>query len=121
MHISKTKCVLFLVTGFFVSVMTTPAQQGKKPFTVADDIGLIHFGHAYTDLADPVQFSPDGNYLFVDAARGRLDLNCIEDSLRFYRSQDIRDFLKHPDKSEPPAPVWVVTISTDEESLENWR
>jgi len=119
MHVSKY--VLLFVAGFFLSVVTTTAQQGKKPFTVADDIGFVHFGHAYTDLADPVQFSPDGNYLFVDAARGRLDLNCIEDSLRFYRSRDIRDFLKHPDRSEPPAPFWVVTFSADEESLENWH
>jgi dipeptidyl aminopeptidase/acylaminoacyl peptidase len=98
------------------------AQQAKTLFTVADEIGLTHFGDPYTGRAEAVLFSPDGNYLAVDSERGRLDLNRPEDSLRFYRVRDIEDFLKHA-YSQPPSPVWVVTLSTDPEGpvITKWR
>ena len=67
-------------------------------------------------------FSPDGNYFAVWTERGRLDLNRVDDSLRFYRSQDVEDFLKHPDASQPPSPVWVVDRSdTKGGSINDWR
>ena len=55
--------------------------------------------------------------------RGRLDLNSVEDSLRFYRSADIEDFLKHSDESNPPSPVWIVNCSGQEGPIINsdWR
>ena len=122
MHISTTRCVFFFVTGFFLSVMIASAQQGKKPFTVADEVGLAHFGDPYGVQAEAVQFSPDGNYFAVDTERGRLDLNCVEDSLRFYRSQDVASFLKYFDVSEPPSPVWVVNRSHKEGPIiKDWR
>jgi dipeptidyl aminopeptidase/acylaminoacyl peptidase len=98
------------------------AQQAKTRFTVADEIGLTHFGDPYAGRAEAVLFSPDGNYLAVDSERGRLDLNRPEDSLRFYRVRDIEDFLEHAD-SQPPSPVWVVTLSTDPEGpvITKWR
>ena len=40
-----------------------------------------------------MQFSPDGNYFVVWTERGRLDLNRVEDSVRFYRTGDIQNFL----------------------------
>ena len=56
------------------------AQQARKPFTVADEIGLMHFGDPVGGQADAVRASPDGNYFAVDTERGRLDLNRPEDS-----------------------------------------
>ena len=98
------------------------AQQPKNRFTVADEIGIAHFGDPYYGEAEELSFSPDGNYVAVDTERGRLDLNRVEDSLRFYRSQDIKIFLEHPDRSQPPSPVWVVNRSDKEGPvIQSWR
>jgi hypothetical protein len=111
---NKRGVIPFLVAGFlYLTPIGSPiasAQQTKKPFTVADEIGLTLF----SDLsggAPELHFSPDGNYFAVWAERGRLDLNRVEDSLRFYRIQDIEDFLKRADNSQPPSPAWVVNRS----------
>jgi dipeptidyl aminopeptidase/acylaminoacyl peptidase len=97
------------------------AQQAKTRFTVADEIGLTLFG---TPAGGPpeVHFSPDRNYVAVYSTRGRLDLNRPEDSLRFYRVRDIENFLEHAD-SQPPSPVWVLTLSTDTAGpiITKWR
>jgi len=107
--------LILIVASYFVSTVTPcHAQQAKKPFTVADDIGLVNFAAPFGG-SKPIQVSPDGNYFVVYADRGRLDLNRPEDSLRFYRSRDIEDFLKRSDESQPPAPIWVITLSTDKE------
>src|SRR5216684_4028049 len=100
-------------------------QQVKKPFTVADEIGLTEFGFPYSSMQEPGKFSPDRNYFVVHTQRGRLDLNRPESSLRFYRTQDIEDFLMHSDKSEPP-PIWIVNRSTAKENapgaiIRDWR
>ncbi len=122
----KIRIIRFLIGALMVlSGTQSPmarAQQAKTRFTVADEIGLTHFGDPYTGQAEAVLFSPDGNYLAVDSERGRLDLNRPEDSLRFYRVRDIQDFLDHSD-SQPPSPVWVVTLSTDTEGpvITKWR
>src|SRR5713226_3468541 len=112
----------FLVAGLIgLSVAAcdlASAQQSKKPFTVADDIEMALFG----DSRQTVRFSPDGNYVAVYSQRARLDLNRVEDSLRFYRSQDVEDFLKHFDESQPPSPVWVMNRSSKEGPIINdWR
>jgi hypothetical protein len=65
------------------------AGQAKRPFTVADDIAVTQFDIG----SDPLRFSPDGKYFVVWSERGRLDLNSVEDSLRFYRTEDIQAFL----------------------------
>src|SRR2546430_5637782 len=81
------------LSGPFVAAMR--AQQTKRSFTVADDIGFTHFvsgsdpyGSAFQIYA-PAQFSPNGELLAVLTARGRLDVSQVEESLRFYRTQDI--------------------------------
>lgn len=97
------------------------ARQAKEPFTVADEIGLTLFDDPGGARAK-VLFSADGNYFAVWTERGRLNLNCVEDSLWFYRSQDVRDFLKHPDAWRPPSPLWVVDRSdTNGGSISDWR
>jgi dipeptidyl aminopeptidase/acylaminoacyl peptidase len=118
------------IIGLFMSVVTfligthfpiASAQQAQKPFTVADEIGLTLFDDPSGGRAQ-VLFSPDGNYFAVWTERGRLDLNRVEDSLRFYRSQDVEDFLKHPEVSQAPSPVWVVDRSdTTGGAITDWR
>src|SRR5437660_12196106 len=111
---NKAKVIAFLALGLLLLngsgyIIASP-QQAVRAFTVADEIGVAHFGEPYGWQADNVRFSPDGNYFAVDIERGRLDLNRVEDSLKFYRSQDIKHFLEHP-SSQPPSPVWIVTRS----------
>src|SRR5437899_1271393 len=97
------------------------AQQTKRPFTVPAEIELTLLGTL--DGGTPeVHFSPDGNYCAVWSERGQLDLNRVEDSLRFYGRKDVEAFLKHPETSQPVTPVWIVNRSDKEGSVINdWR
>jgi dipeptidyl aminopeptidase/acylaminoacyl peptidase len=112
---------LIVVLTYLSSADSTvaSAQQSLKPFSVADDIELTHFG----DTPEAVRFSPDGNWFAVYTERGRLDLNRPEDSLRFYSSEFVEDFLEHSDQSQAPSPLWVLTLSTDAEGpiVRDWR
>src|ERR1700691_896953 len=96
------------------------AQQATR-FTVADEIGLTLFDDP-SGAPAKVLFSPDGSYFAVWNERGRSDLNRPEDSLRFYRVRDVEDFLQHPG-SQPPSPIWVLTLCTDTEGpvIMKWR
>jgi hypothetical protein len=97
------------------------AQQVRKQFTVADEIGLALYDEIR--FGQPVRFSPDGNYFAIYSERGRLDLDRVEGSLRFYASQDVKIFLKHSNDAHPPSPVWVITLSTGKEGsvINDWR
>jgi dipeptidyl aminopeptidase/acylaminoacyl peptidase len=118
---------------YLVSLITTAAptacpalnaQQAKKPFTVADEIGLRFFGGGEGNRgAKALDFSPNGKYIAIDTERGRLDLNRVEDSLRFYRTEDIKNFLAGSDQSKPPAPVWIMTAPPQKEGsvINDWR
>ena len=82
---------LFLVVLAALASPSTPEslsanEEAKRPFTITDEIALTHFwGLGGTNA--PVSFSPDGNYFAVWSERGRLDLNRVEDTLRFYRER----------------------------------
>ena len=117
-------CFLIAILGF-LNTLHSPiasAQQTRRPFTIADEIGLTLFGSP--DGGKPeLHFSPDGKYLAVWVERGRIDLNSVEDSLRFYRSQDIEAFLGQSTHLPIPVPVSVVTLSTanDGPIIHVWR
>jgi len=109
-----------LVYLFGAGSLTLMAEQTKRPFTVADDIE--------TSLLLPledgpnVRFSPDGSYFAVYSERGNLARNQVEDSLRFYRSQEVENFLAHAKESRLPSPAWVVNRSEKEGPIiHNWR
>ncbi len=113
--------ILALVSYLFLAVLPCHGQQIKKSFTVADEIEFAVF---IPHMGIPnVRFSPDGRFFAVYSERGRRDVNRPEDSLRFYGSQDVQNFLKHSDESQPPSPVWVVDRSTNKEGpiIEDWR
>jgi len=126
MHSRKIEMLWLLVIILgFLSGRYSPiasAQQTKKPFTVADEIGLTLF-IAPSGRWPEVRFSPDGNYFAVWAERGRLDLNRVEDSLHFYRSKNIETFLGQSTGLPFPVPVSVVTLSTDKDGpiINDWR
>ena len=114
MFSNRTKVVSFLILTLTClsdnDCTVACAQQVPRPFTVADEVGLTLFGIP-TGTEEAVQFSPDRTYFAIFAEHGRLDLNRVEDSLRFYRSQGVERFLEHSSESEVPSPVWVVTRS----------
>jgi len=114
---------VILVWWCACAVVPCHAQEAKRRLTVADEIGLTQFNDPDGGPMEAVRFSPDGNYFAVWTERGRLDLNKVEDSLRFYRSQDVRDFLEHSEESKPPSPLWVVNLSTYREGpiISEWR
>ena len=121
----KTKILYFRVhvalSVIGITGQIALAQQTKEAFTVADDIALTYFAPPGGGRVE-VQFSPDGNYFAVWSERGRLDLNCVEDSLRFYRRQDVEAFLKRSDAAPSVKPVWIVNRSDKEGTVINdWR
>jgi dipeptidyl aminopeptidase/acylaminoacyl peptidase len=112
--------VLLLFSSFLAWIVPKcDAQQMKRPFTVSDEIDLTLFG----DLERTVAFSPDGNYFVVYSERGRSDRNRPEDSLRFYRSQDIQKSLAPANEAPAPSPMWVLSMSTNNEGpiITEWR
>ena len=124
----KLICVTALSLAFAGQAYCEPAdepQQRKTPFTVADDIGFTHFLSFDGDyggefLGDSgILFSPDGAFVAVLTARGRLDLNEVENSLRFYRAEDFEAYLKQSDESKPPEPVWIVTRLGKKQPISN--
>ena len=119
---SAFRLTSILISSLACSVALCQAQQAKKQFTVVDEIGLTLFGTP-NGAVPGVHYSPDGNYFAVWTERGRLDLNRPEDTLRFYRSQDIENFLKHSDGPQPPSPVWELNRSTYKEGpiINDWR
>jgi hypothetical protein len=92
------------------SSLITSAQQTKRPFTVADEIGLTLFDAQGLVWPSAIHFSPDGKHVAVWTERGRVDMNQVEDSLRFYRTEDIQGFLKNGG-SAPAQAEWVVTLT----------
>jgi dipeptidyl aminopeptidase/acylaminoacyl peptidase len=122
----KLKVIWFsmfvLICPIGIAFRIAVAQQPRRPFTVSDEIGLTLFGTPNGGEPE-VHFSSDGRYVAVWSERGRLDVNRPEDSLRFYRVQDVEGFLKHPDQSQPPCPFWAVNLSTNKEApiISKWR
>jgi dipeptidyl aminopeptidase/acylaminoacyl peptidase len=111
----NSKAIFLCLTLASAAFLSATEAQAKRRFTIADEIGLTHFG----DGAEGLQFSPDGKYFALLAKRGRLDLNVVEESLRFYRSQDIHNFL---DVSQPPSPIWEIIRSKETEgAISDWR
>jgi dipeptidyl aminopeptidase/acylaminoacyl peptidase len=84
----------------------------KRRFTVADDIGLSHFGDPYTVQAEPITFSPNGEFFVVDTERGRMDINRPESTLRVYRTASIGRFLQSSSNGKEPAAVWTFAKSS---------
>jgi hypothetical protein len=107
--VARTACLL-LAMGAGLTNPSCPADT--RPFTVADDIELTHFGDPVGLKAAPVTFSPDCRYFVVDTERGLLDQNRPESTLRFFRTEEIHQFLLHPEMSGAPDPIWVVRMST---------
>jgi dipeptidyl aminopeptidase/acylaminoacyl peptidase len=126
----KRACLLVVLTTFVTASLSTiaTAQPTKRPFTVADEIGLTYFGGSEGMASDELQaqgavrFSPDGNWFAVHTERGRLDLNSVEDSLRFYRRDDVETFMKRSVTSRQQPAAWAVTFRDKTGAIiSDWR
>ena len=69
------------VVTLLVAAINASSAAGK-PFTVAGEIGLAHFGDPYSGEAEAVRVSPDENYFAALTERGRIDVDRPEDTLR---------------------------------------
>src|SRR5260221_6337183 len=112
MYSRRVKCIVFLLLSVALDPANSLCQIPKRHFTVADDIGLAHFGDQYWLQADAVTFSPDERYFVVDTERGLLDEDRPESTLRIYRTGDIHQFLLRPDLTSEPLPLWMFSKST---------
>jgi dipeptidyl aminopeptidase/acylaminoacyl peptidase len=102
---------IICLLGAFIS--SGAAQQvSKRPFTVADDIALSHFGSSSSFDDDPFLFSPNHRFFAVYTEHGRLDLNRPESILRVYRTEDIIRILQEQQSTTEPSPVWEIRKST---------
>jgi dipeptidyl aminopeptidase/acylaminoacyl peptidase len=108
---------------FLALLFTALGSAVGKPFTVAEEIGLAHFGDPYTGQAESTQFSPDGRYFAALTERGRIDLNRPEDTLRIYRTEDVLSVLVRAEDVESPTPLWGFNRSTDMDGplITHWR
>lgn len=71
--------------------------QVRRPFTVTDDIAISVFEDAqYAGEVKPFTVAPDGQYVVVHTARGLLERNRSESTLRIYSIKDIQAFLAGP-------------------------
>ena len=105
-RISRHVCLLVVIGAINLHC------EERRRFTVADDIEMSHFGDPYTGAVKPITFSPDGRYFAVTTERGRIDLNKPESTLRVYRLEDVRRFLKGPETTRGPSPILAVSRST---------
>src|SRR6266403_4358598 len=105
MSAKSKRTTLFAVALMWLTSASCPmsAQQAKKPFSVADAIKAVHLDN------NDIRLSPDGKYVVIHYERGRLELNRVEESLRFYRIYDPEYFVTHPEVKRMPAPIWVLT------------
>src|SRR5436309_528378 len=118
MNVLRIALASVIATGIAVTL----AGQTRKPFTITDEIGLTTFNTP--GGGDPqIRFSPDGKHFAVWTERGRLDLNRVEDSLSFYRSDEVRNFIADKASVKPPPPVWVLARATSKDGpvITNWR
>jgi hypothetical protein len=117
------------------------AQRAKKPFTVADEIGLsaqpdksgtlrrftvsddiglalftMYGGGIVPSGGSVIKFSPNGSYFAVVSERGALDQNVIEDTIWLFRTEEVGQYVQHPELSAALSPVPLVRLVTDGDS-----
>jgi hypothetical protein len=112
MHYIRTVRIICLLLAVGTALPEAFCEAVKRRFTVADDIGLAHFGDPYSAEAAPVTFSPDGRYFAVDTERGLLNKNRSESTLRVFRTKDVRQFLLDSKITSAPSPIWLISKST---------
>jgi dipeptidyl aminopeptidase/acylaminoacyl peptidase len=105
--------ILIWVMALRIAGQTVP----KRPFTIADDIGLAQFQYAGEGVASGgpiIKFSPDGRVFAVVTERGALEQNAPEDTIWIFRSTDVEKYLRGPGAATPAA-VPLVRMAGDKD------
>src|SRR5579864_3368078 len=106
------RCIAWLLLILEIGLADLPCDAAKRHFSVEDDIRLVVFQRPFSDVADTGIFSPDGRYFAVSTERGLLPQGRPEDTLRVFRTEDVREFLRHPEIVSEPLPFWLLSKST---------
>lgn len=111
---STAQCRSCFVTAVLcIACCLADAQQAPRhPFTIADEIGLAHFGDPNYGKTAAITLSPDRRWVAVHAERGLLSQNLVEDELRVYDMAALREYVLRPKQEQAPAPIWSVREST---------
>lgn len=111
----KLNGTVAFVLVFVLLPRAAPAQSSSlKSFTVAEGIGLALFRQPPDSEA--VMVSPDGHFVALQPVeRGLLKKSLVEDELRVYDTEKLRDFVIHPHQSRVPAPILDLRESTYKE------
>ena len=106
--------VTIRVAGLLLFVVWAETYLGHaaRPFGVLDAIRTAHFGDPYWGTTAPLLFSPDGKFFVADVERGVPETNRPESTLRVYRVEDIRGFLKPSGRALRVSPYFELTKST---------
>src|SRR5258708_28202175 len=112
--LESKRCIIRSVTALSALCLVPSAfcEPSKRPFTPADDVGLMRFNWYLGSEVDPgrdIKFSPDHRYFVIATQRGRLDLNAPEDTVWLFRTQDVEDFMQHPRQTAALLPFPLVT------------
>lgn len=116
MYVGKIMCILSLLLVAVALCDPVPCEAAKRRFRLIDDIALVHFGDPYTGKAEPVTFSSDRRHFIVDTERGLIGQNRSESTLRVFRTEDVRQFILHPETTREPNPIWVLRRSTHKDA-----
>jgi dipeptidyl aminopeptidase/acylaminoacyl peptidase len=99
-----------------VHAATNQSGERVRPFTVAEDIGLTSFDDPISGRL-PINVSPNGRLVAVRTQRGVLEQNLLEDELRVYDVDALRNFVLHPEQAQGPKPIWSIHESTYSEGV----
>lgn len=91
----------------------------KRFFAPEDEIGLTLFDPL---REAPIQLSPNGEYVAVWSQRGVLDRNVVENTIRFYSTKRVLQYLRSPDVDGEAPTERVLTRAADKGPvIHEWR
>ena len=123
MRLRKGKIITLLVAEFLLLSHTgstiSAAQKAKRPFTVADDIGLIQF--ADVEAEPRIKYSPDGRHFAVVTKQSSLDRSERDDTLWLFRTEDVRTDLEQPGRATARTPLARMSADKTEVIIQGVR
>lgn len=108
----QVRLSLFLLVVASFGVFATAHGAGLNRFTVAEEVGMAHFGDPYMLETRAITESPSGKYVAVEIERGVLKTNRVEDELRIYSMEALRNSLERPLYGADPRPLRAIREAT---------
>lgn len=96
--------------------MSTIGALGQNhTFTVSDDIGMTHLGCPHTGGTEPITLSPDHRFVAIYGERGSVSDDILEDQLRIYDVNQLRQFVNDSQEVDVPSPLWTIHEATNKD------